>query len=121
MNIIITTLQIVVALGILNVWLLRYGKETKWRGGTAKNMKQEFATYGLPVWAMITTGVVKVSLATLLIIGIWVPVVVVPAATLLTMFMTAAVLMHIKVGDPIRKSFPALAILVLSAAIVLLS
>jgi hypothetical protein len=35
--------QIIIALGIFNVWIIRYGKETNWRGGEAKNMKEEFA------------------------------------------------------------------------------
>ena len=41
--------QLIIALGILNVWLLRFNKATIYRGGSAKNMKEEFATYGLPM------------------------------------------------------------------------
>ncbi len=44
--------QLIIALGILNVWLLRFNKATSYRGGAAKNMTEEFATYGLPVWFM---------------------------------------------------------------------
>ena len=48
--------QLIIALGILNVWLLRFNKAMVYRGGGAKNMKQEFATYGLPVWFMWFVG-----------------------------------------------------------------
>jgi hypothetical protein len=42
---IVLACQIVVALGLLNVWLLRANKPTSWRGGEAKNMLEEFRTY----------------------------------------------------------------------------
>ena len=44
--------QIAAALWILNVWILRFNKETEYRGGDAKNMREEFKTYGIPPWAM---------------------------------------------------------------------
>jgi len=121
MNIVLTVIQIIVALGIFNVWLLRYGKETNWRGGTAKNMGEEFATYGLPIWFMIATGVLKVSLATLLIVGIWFPVITKPAAAVLAILMLGAVSMHVKVKDPVQKALPALTMFLLSAIVALLS
>jgi len=34
--------QIIIALGIFNVWLLRFRQATGWRGGTAANLKEEF-------------------------------------------------------------------------------
>jgi hypothetical protein len=43
--------QIIIVLGPgFNVWVLRFGKETHWRGGTAKNLKEEFEAYGLPLF-----------------------------------------------------------------------
>lgn len=121
MNIAITLIQIIVALGIFNVWLLRYGKETNWRGGIAKNMKEEFLAYGLPVWFMVVIGVFKVFLATLLIIGIWIPTITMPTATVLAILMLGAVSMHIKVKDPIQKSLPAIIMFLLSTIIALFS
>ena len=41
-------LQVIVGLGLLNVWLLRFGKATPYRGSSAETMHQEFAVYGLP-------------------------------------------------------------------------
>lgn len=50
--------QVLVALGIFNVWLIRFGKSTKWRGGNAQDMRAEFAVYGLPGWFMILIAVI---------------------------------------------------------------
>ncbi len=112
--------RIVIALALLNVWLLRAGKPTDWRGGDAKNMKEEFAAYGLPAWFMGVVGFFKVTLAILLLVGIWVPSVTKPAAIGIAVLMLGAVSMHIKVRDPLKKSLPAFSLLVLSLIILLL-
>ena len=52
MNSFVNTSQVIVAVGLLNVWLLRTNKATAWRGGEARNMHEEFAVYGLPDWFM---------------------------------------------------------------------
>lgn len=119
MRMIVAVLQIAVALGLLNVWLLRTGRSTAYRGGGAASMREEFAAYGLPDWFMYVIGFLKVAAATLLIVGLWVPAVVVPTALLICALMLGALAMHLKIGDPIRKSLPALVVLALSAAIVL--
>ena len=45
-----TILQIVVGLGLLNVWLLRVQSSTAFRGGSAQSLREEFAAYDLPDW-----------------------------------------------------------------------
>ena len=60
MHAILIIFQLTVALGILNVWLLRASKATPFRGGDAKTLRQEFAAYGLPFWFMCVVGVLKV-------------------------------------------------------------
>ena len=40
-------LSTVVSLVVINVWLFRFNKSTIYRGGTASNMIEEFAIYGL--------------------------------------------------------------------------
>jgi uncharacterized membrane protein YphA (DoxX/SURF4 family) len=120
MEILVIASQIIVALGLLNVWLLRTDKATEWRGGDARSMREEFAAYGLPGWAMWVVGFLKVTFAVLLIIGIWVPVLVRPAAIGIAILMVGAVAMHFKVGDPPKKSLPAAIILVLTLVIILL-
>lgn len=119
MNTIIIVAQVVVALAILNVWVLRAQKATAWRGGKATNLREEFAVYGLPEWFMRVVGGLKISFAALLVAGIWMPALTKPAAFGLGILMLGAVVMHFKVGDPIQKALPAFTMLVLCAVIAL--
>jgi uncharacterized membrane protein YphA (DoxX/SURF4 family) len=107
-------IQLIIAVSIFNVWILRFGKATSWRGGSAQNMKEEFSAYGLPNWFMILTGSLKIILAILLIVGIWMPVLIRPAAIGMGVLMLGAIIMHFKVKDPLLKSLPAFTFLVLS-------
>jgi DoxX-like family len=104
----------IIGLGILNVWLLRPKMATAYRGGDAKNMQEEFAVYGLPTWFMYAIGSVKVLLALALIAGTWRPGFIQPSALAMTALMTGAVVMHIKVKDNFKKTFPSLVMLILS-------
>ncbi len=115
----LTILQAVMGLGLLNVWLLRSGSATPYRGGAATNLKDEFAAYGLPEWFFYLIGALKVGAAIALLVGIWVPVLVEPAAGLLVVLMLGAIVMHLKVKDPLLKSLPALAMLAMSATVVI--
>jgi len=100
-------LQIIVALGLLNVWLLRFRKPTAYRGGSAQTMREEFATYGLPQWSCTFVGVLKVGAAVLLIAGLFYTPIVGPAAALVAVLMVGALYMHMKISDPWKKSVPA--------------
>ena len=66
----VTVLQVIAALGVLNVWVLRFGRPSAWRGAGAGTMKEEFAAYGLPAWFMVLVGFLKLLSAVLLIVGI---------------------------------------------------
>jgi uncharacterized membrane protein YphA (DoxX/SURF4 family) len=114
---ILIALQIIIALGIFNVWILRFGKSSNWRGGEAKNMKEEFQVYGLPSWFVGVIGFLKILFALMLVIGLWIPALVQPAATGIAVLMLGAIVMHIKVKDPLTKSLPAFSLLVLSAIV----
>lgn len=120
MDIILIALQIIVALVILNVWILRPRKKTPFRGGDAKNMREEFATYGLPFWLMCVIGSLKVACALALLAGIWIDGLAQWAAIALGVLMLGAFVMHLKVRDPIQKAMPSIALLVLCIAIILL-
>ena len=115
-----TILQVVVSLGLLNVWLVRARTSTAYRGGSAQSLKEEFAAYGLPDWSFYLVGALKVGSAILLVIGIWVPELIRPPAIIVAVFMIGALAMHAKVKDPLTKSVPALLILLMVVAIVLL-
>ena len=107
----IMVLQLIIAIGLINVWLFRFNKATEYRGGNAKNMKEEFIAYGLPVWLMYFVGAMKVSIALMLVISFWVEELLIYNLLALATLMIAAVLMHVKVKDPLKKSYPALSIL----------
>lgn len=117
MEIAVIVIQIIIALGIFNVWVLRFGKPTEWRGGSATNMKKEFQTYGLPAWMVPVVGFLKLTFASCLVVGIWFPMLTRPAAIGLAILMLGAVVMHVKVKDPLKKSLPALTMLVLSVIV----
>lgn len=113
-------LQITVALGLLNVWILRRDKKTPYRGKAAESMQSEFEAYGLPVWAMWVTGALKIGVAGALLAGIWEPRIVLPAAIILIVLMLGALAMHLKVKDPLKALIPALVMLSMAVAIALL-
>lgn len=113
MKALVIACQIIIALGIMNVWLFRFRKPTRWRPGRAANMIEEFQHYGYPAWFMKTIGVAKVTLAFLLIVGIWIPPLATLAASLMAGLMLGAVLTHIKVKDPVMKALPSFTLLVL--------
>ena len=70
---VIVVIQVVVALGLLNVWLIRPNSPTAYRGGQAQSLKEEFRAYGLPEFVFYLVGALKVGSALCLIAGIWVP------------------------------------------------
>lgn len=118
-------LQLIVGLGLLNVWIVRGRSATSYRGGDAKNLREEFAAYGLPGVAFYLVGALKIGAAIVLIAGIWMTgdgsaLIVRIAAGTVAALMVGAIAMHLKVGDPALKSLPAVLMLVMSALIVAL-
>ena len=113
-------LQVIVGLGLLNVWLLRSSSATRFRGGAATTLKEEFAAYGLPDGAWYVVGALKIAAGLVLIAGLWLPLPVRLAAGGVAVLMVGALAMHLKVGDPALKSLPAALMLVMCLAIVLL-
>jgi uncharacterized membrane protein YphA (DoxX/SURF4 family) len=114
-------LQLVVGLGLLNVWLVRSKSATEYRGGSATSLREEFAVYGLPSFAFPVVGILKVSAAVVLIAGVWLELPVRLAAAVIAALMVGAILMHVKVSDPVKRAVPATIMLALSAAIIVLS
>ncbi|MEO0511042.1 MAG: DoxX family protein [Verrucomicrobiota bacterium] len=112
-----TILQLVIPLGILNVWLLRSKRATAYRGGDAKDLKGEFMAYGLPEAFFYIIGTLKLSAAALLLLGFVWPALVLPGAALMATLMLGAVLMHAKVKDPLIRYLPASLMLAMSLII----
>jgi hypothetical protein len=115
MDTLVMVAQIVIALGIANVWLIRPGKASPFRGGEAKTLEEEFAVYGLSPTMMRLIGSAKLLLAATLVVGIWVPVIVRTTAIAMAALMLGAVSMHVKVGDPPLRALPAFVMLALAA------
>ena len=120
-NTIGSMLQIIVGVGLLNVWLLRRESATAYRGGEAKNLKEEFATYGLPAPMFYIVGGLKIICGVLLLVGLGYRPVVLPAAAVVVVLMLGAVAMHLKVGDAVSKYVPAALMLAMSGAICVIS
>ncbi|GMN10195.1 hypothetical protein MTsPCn9_13900 [Croceitalea sp. MTPC9] len=118
MEYLIIGIKILIFISIINVWFLRFNKTTPWRGSDAQSMKDEFQAYGLSTAAMYLVGGLKVISALLLIVSIWIPMLTIYAAGALAILMLGAIIMHIKVNDPLKKSFPAFSFLVLSLLLV---
>jgi len=104
---VLITVKLIVAISLLNVWLIQKDKPTKWRGGNAQNIKEEFEVYGLPDWMFSLVGILKVVGAICLIISIWVVSLEQPSALVLAGLLTGSIVMHFKIQDPLFKSFPA--------------
>ena len=123
MSTVLIILKIIIAVGILNVWLLRFNKKTEWRGGGAQNMNEEFAKYGLPLWFVPVIGFLKLLFAALLVVSIFKPEynLAFIGATGMGILMIGAIGMHIKVNDELKRSLPAFLMLVMSAVIVIFS
>lgn len=119
MDSITVLLQLFVAFGLLNVWVIRSNHETPYRGSKASSLKSEFAAYGLPLWSFYVIGFIKISAALLLLLGLWIPFLVFPSALVISLMMVGALCMHIKVRDPVKKFLPALVMLFCSIGICL--
>lgn len=120
MHIVLIVLQIILALTIYNVWLVRPHRATAYRGGRAKTLCAEFRVYGLPIWAMYVVGGIKLLAATALIVGIWVPMLVQISAIVLAVMMVGAIIMHVRIKDSFKQTAPALAMLIMSIIVILL-
>ena len=116
-----SVLQVIVGVGLLNVWLVRPRSATAYRGGTAQSLKEEFAVYGLPEWTFYVVGGLKIISGVLLIIGVWVPGLVRLPAAAVSVLMVGALAMHARAKDPVSKYLPALSVLLMSVAILLLN
>ncbi|MFN7685351.1 MAG: DoxX family protein [Oligoflexia bacterium] len=112
-------IRFVVALGLINVWLFRSMLSTPFRGGAAKNLREEFRVYGLGDAAFWCIGALKLSCAGLFLASPWFAEGALPAAVMLCVLMLGAIAMHIKAKDPVVKSLPALVMLLLNVWLVL--
>ena len=114
-------IKLILAGGLINVWVLRNSKSTAYRGGRAQNLRQEFETYGLSKEIYYIIGFLKISSAFGLILSFWIPYLTLYFASLVALLMLGAVSMHIKIKDPVKKCLPALFMLLMSVCLLFLS
>jgi hypothetical protein len=118
MEIVIKILQVIVGISILNVWLIQYNKPTRWRGGNANTILEEFKAYGLPAWSCYVIGTLKVVLAIMLLAALWYPGIKLVAASGLAFLLAGSISMHFRINDPILKSFPAALFMIMCLVII---
>lgn len=109
--------QIFIAIAMFDVWLFRYDRPQRARGGNARTMVEEFRVYGLPDWLRNVVRVLKLSAGTLMVVGLWSPLAAFIAGAVLVVLMGGAIVMHVKVRDPLYKSIPAVTFFVLSGLV----
>ena len=109
-------LSVFVGLTIINVWLFRASRSTSFRGGNETNLLEEFTVYGLEDYFLII-GIIKVSLAIVLILSLYFSKLRLFASLGIAIMMLVAVYMHISVGDELIKSLPASSLLISSLII----
>ena|SRR5210317_1671748 len=98
--------QIIVAISVVYVWTFRF-----------HNVLKEFEQFGLSDLTRNIVGATKISLATLLVVGIWYPSLVLIPSILMGLLMIGAQYFHFKISNPFIKHLPSLILLILCAVI----
>jgi DoxX-like family len=94
--------QIIIAVSVYYVWIFRYF-----------NVVKEFNQFGLSELTRSFVGASKITLAALLIVGIWHPELIAIPSALMGLFMVAAQYFHFKIKNPFIKHLPSLILLIL--------
>ncbi|MCU0619491.1 MAG: DoxX family protein [Gemmatimonadaceae bacterium] len=113
-------LEFVVGIGLLNVWLLRARERSPFRGRDARGLREEFSAYGLSAPWFYVVGALKIVAGLVLIAGLWLTLPIGFAAAVVAVLMVGAIAMHLRVGDPLHRSLPAAAMLIMCGAIIAL-
>ncbi|MEJ6694456.1 MAG: DoxX family protein [Chitinophagales bacterium] len=95
--------QIIVAVSVAYVWTFRFN-----------NVLKEFEQFGLSDLTRNIVGATKISLATLLVAGIWYPSLVLIPSILMGLLMVGAQYFHFKISNLFIKHLPSLILLFLS-------
>ncbi|ASU34334.1 DoxX family protein [Mucilaginibacter xinganensis] len=103
MNTLSICAQVIVAVTVLYVWIVRYD-----------NILKEFKQFEISDLLRNFVGATKTALSTLLIAGIWYPELVMIPALLMAVLMGCAQMAHIKVRNPWQKFVPSGILLLLS-------
>ncbi|MEO6784894.1 MAG: DoxX family protein [Chthoniobacteraceae bacterium] len=94
------SLQALVAASIFFVWVVRYD-----------NIIQEFKQYHLPDWLRDLVGILKLTLSLMLLIGIERKQFAIAGGAGIAALMACALVVHLRVRNPLRKMIPCLSLL----------
>jgi O-antigen/teichoic acid export membrane protein len=103
-------LQALVAASVFFVWVVRYN-----------NIIQEFKQYGLPDWLRDLVGILKLTFALLLLLGVQGASLAMIGGLGIAGLMGCAFAMHLRVKNPVFKMLPSLTLLVLSLIITVIN
>ena len=107
-------LKLSIPLIILSVWLIRPNSITKFRGGNAKTLKEEFHFYGLNSATFYLVGTIKIVLSLLLIMSIWNENLLLYPSLGIATLMLCATFFHLRSNDSLTKTSPSFILFVLS-------
>ena len=94
--------QLIVAISVIIVWVFR-----------KENIIVEFEQYGISDIMRNIVGALKISLATILILGVWYNEFLILSSLGMAFLMICAQYFHIKVRNPFKKFIPSLFLLIL--------
>jgi len=94
--------QLIVAISVIIVWVFR-----------RENIIVEFEQYGISDIIRNIVGALKISLATILILGIWYNEFLILSSLGMAFLMICAQYFHVKVRNPFNKFIPSLFLLIL--------
>jgi hypothetical protein len=106
----VTIAQLIIAISVYYVWIFRF-----------HNVIKEFEAFGLSDLIRNIVGASKISIATLLIVGIWHSSFILISSVLMGLFMIGAQYFHFKVKNPFIKHLPSLILLILCIFLMLQS
>jgi hypothetical protein len=103
-------IQMTLSISVAYVWVFRF-----------HNVLTEFKKFGLSDLTRNFVGATKISLATMIVVGIWYSSLVFIPSVLMGLFMIAAQYFHFKTRSPFIKHLPSLILLILCAFVALQS
>lgn len=112
-----------VGIWIWSVWTWRLRLETNFRAHGAKNLVEEFRTYGYPVWVLKMVGIFKMTFSGMMICSIIFPNgnLALGGSAGMVGLMLVAIASHFKVGDELSRNGAAFAMLVFSSFVLVVT
>ena len=108
MTLLLPLLQIIISISIMIVWIFRF-----------HNVEKDFEQFKLNKVTRSMVGAIKVSLATILVLGIWYQEFILTTTLGIAFFMLSAQYFHHIVNNDMRKRLPSLSLLILCIFIIL--